>query len=311
MLLRIILFASAISLHAASPAYTLPARARSGFRLEVSVRVNGLGPFWCTLDSGAGGGGFVFDAVAGKQAGLHPAAAGQSFGEGPRADRDERMPDATLQLGDLRLPHRTVVMRPIDDGCLIGTVLFDRFVVEIDYLLPAIRLYNAAAYRPPADAISVPLTLDPHGRPIVAGRMLLQSGDAVNARLLLDSGIPDYSLSLSKPFTDAHDILKRVRKVIRPPFQARATGGSIDILATRIDRFSVGAVSVANPIVMLFRTASGAAGPQPDGLIGSGFLHRFLVAIDPSRGRLYLQPNRNYRDPEPSPSWAADLPLLK
>ncbi len=74
-------------------------------------------------------------------AGLYPAAAGQSFGEGPGAVQDERVPDATLQLDNLRLPHRTVVMRPIYDACVIGTVTFNRFVVEIDYLAPAIRLH--------------------------------------------------------------------------------------------------------------------------------------------------------------------------
>ena len=310
MLIRILLFTCAIPLHAANPAYTIPARARSGFRLEVSARVNGLGPFWCTLDSGAGG-GFVLDAAAGSKAGLHPAAAGQSFGEGPDAVQDRRVPDATLQLGNLRLPHRTVVMRPLDDGCIVGAVLFDRFVVEIDYLAPSLRLYHAAAYHHAPDAAAVPLTLDQHGRPIIGARLLLESGDAVDARLLLDSGVPDYALSLSQPFIDTHRILQRVRRVIRPPFQARATGGGIDILATRIDRLSVGPLSVGNPLVMLFRTPSGAAGPQPDGLLGSGFLHRFLVAIDPSRGRLYLEPNRFYLDPEPAWPWAADLPPAK
>lgn len=310
MTLRTVVFAYAISAHAAKPEYTIPARLRSGFRLEVSVRVNGSGPFWCTLDSGAGG-GFVLDTVTGKKAGLHPTSGGQSFGEGPGVVKDERVLNATLELDNLHIPHRTVVMRPLDDGCIIGTVLFDHFVVEIDYLAPAIRLHDANSYRPPAGAISVPLTLDSHGRPMITGRLLLQQGDAVNAHLLLDSAIPDYSLSLSEAFTDTHGILKRVRKVIRPPFKAQGTGGGVEILATRIDRLSVGAVSVNNPIVMLFRTGSGAAGQQPDGLIGSGFLHRFLVVIDASSGRLYLAPNRTYRDPEPTRPWTVDLPLVQ
>ena len=55
---------------AAQPAYTLAARIRTGYRLEVAVRVHGAGPYWCTLDSGAGG-GFLLDKRIGEAAGLH------------------------------------------------------------------------------------------------------------------------------------------------------------------------------------------------------------------------------------------------
>ena len=150
------------------------------------------------------------NAAIGKRAGLHPTIEGESFGEGPGAVPDQRLPDATLHLEDLRLPHRTVIMRPLDEDCLFGTVLLDHFVVEIDYLAAAIRLYAANAYRPTQGAISVPLTVDRYKRPMIIARLVLQGGDAVTARLLLDSAIPDYTLSLTKPFTDKESILKRV-----------------------------------------------------------------------------------------------------
>jgi hypothetical protein len=306
----IILFACTIfATQAATPDYTIPVRVRSGFRLEVSVRVNGTGPFWCTLDSGAAE--FILDAAVGKNAGLRPSSMGQSHGEGPGVVQDERVLNTTLELNKLHIPHRTIVMRPLEDACLIGTVHLDRFVVEIDYLAPAIRLYAPDGYRPGQSAIDGPLTLDQDRRPMTTGRLFLQPGDAVNARLLLDSAMPDYVLSLSKAFIDKQEILKRVRGVIRPPFRGQGTGGNIDLLATRIDRLSIGPVGISNPIVMLFRTKSGAGGPQPDGFIGSGFLHRFLVIIDVPSGRLYLRPNRTYRDPEPTLPWAANLPLVR
>jgi len=202
-------------------------------------------------------------------------------------------------------------MYQLEDGCIIGTVLFDRFVAEIDYLTPAVRLYAADAYRPAENAVNVPLMLDQYRRPMIDGRLVLGSGDTVHARLLLDSAIPDYVLSLSKAFTDQHRILTRVRKVIQPPFRAEGTGGKIDLLATRMERLSVGSVGVDKPPVMLFRTRPGARGSQPDGLIGSGFLHRFLVTVDVPKLRLYLTPNRMYNDPEPRWPWAVDLKLAR
>jgi hypothetical protein len=195
-------------------------------------------------------------------------------------------------------------MRRLGENCIIGTVLFDHFVVEIDYLSPAVRLYAMDKYHPAAKAVNVPLTLTADRRPAIDARLVLKSGDTISARLLLDSAIPDYALSLSKDFTEEHRILARVGKVIQPPFQADGTGGKIDLLATRIEHLSVGSIGMDRPLMMLFRTRSGDPASQPDGLIGSGFLHRFLVTIDVPNRRLFLTPNRMYSDPEPRKRWA-------
>ena len=36
-----------------SQPYILAARFQNEYRIEISIRVNGAGPFWCMLDSGA------------------------------------------------------------------------------------------------------------------------------------------------------------------------------------------------------------------------------------------------------------------
>ena len=276
----------------------------------VSVRVSGGEPlvyvgfrrwgWWLCLDS-----------IAGRSADLHPTTQGRSTGEGQTGVQSELVPDVTLEIGELRIPHRTVEMRPLG-GCLLGTVLLDKFVTEIDYLTPAIHLYSAQDYLPPREAVSVPLMLDSSRRPMITGRLLLQSRDAVDARLLLDTAVANYALSLSKAFADRERIPKRVITLIHPPFRGEGTGGTIDLLATRIRRLSVGSVGMDEPILLLFQTRSGApVGSQPDGLIGSGFLHRFLVAIDVPNRRLHLTPNRTYNDPEPRWPWASDLQLAR
>jgi hypothetical protein len=144
---------------AAPPAYTLAARVRAGYRPEISVRVNGAGPFWCTLDSGAGR-DFVVDTAIGKAAGLRPTSLGRSFGEGPDSNVDEIASGATLQVDKLRLPHQRIRMHSLEDGCIFGTKLLDRFVVEIDYLTPEIRLFAADGYLPPTRAVKLPLAFD-------------------------------------------------------------------------------------------------------------------------------------------------------
>lgn len=81
------------------------------------MRVNGTGPFWCTLDSGAGGDGFVLDAVIEKMAGLRPASTGRSFGEGPEVVYDERVLNATLQFDGMRQAN------PIYTAARVGDAL--------------------------------------------------------------------------------------------------------------------------------------------------------------------------------------------
>ena len=295
LLLTLAVMSGLWSAKAAGPEYTLPTEVFKGFKLRVPVRVGGGEPMWCTLDSGAGGNGFVLDSSVGRKLGLHPTGRGQSTGAGPGVVVDERVFDQALEVGKLRILHRRVEMRPLGQSCIVGTVLLDRFVVEMDYLAPAVRLHSSESYQPSNDAVSVPLALDGSQRPTIVARLLLQSRDTVDARLLLDSAVTDYALSLSKTFIDKNHILSRVRKFIEPGFRADSVG-EIELLATRIDRLSVGPVSMDKPIVMLFRSGSAAPrGGQTDGLLGSGFLHRFLVAIDVPHRRLYLTPNTMYQ----------------
>jgi len=295
--------------HAAPPAYTLTARLRTGYRPEISVRVKGAGPFWCTLDSGAGD-AFLLDRATGEASGLHGARRERGFGAGPDSVVDEIVADAVLQVDKLRLPRESVHLRSLSgDACIFGTKLLDHFVVEIDYLTPEVRLFAAGGYSPPPRAVRLPLLFDSNGRPMVVARLLLQPRDAVMADVLLDTAVADQVLSLSKAFSDEQHILRRVSKLITPPFKAESIG-KIDLLATRIGRLSFGPVGLDNPVVMLFRTATAAPGRMPDGLLGSGFLHRFLVTIDVPGASLYLTPNNTYGDPAPQWWWSAALPLL-
>ncbi|HEV3332924.1 MAG TPA: hypothetical protein VG096_18180 [Bryobacteraceae bacterium] len=241
---------------------------------------------------------------------MHGTRTERAFGEGPDSGVTQIVPDTALQVDKLFLPRQSIRLGSLSgDACIFGTELLGRFIVEIDYLTPRVRLFAAGGYSPPARAVKLPLRFDGSGRPMVAARLLLQPGDRAMADLLLDTAVAEQVLSLSKAYSDGQQILKRVSKLISPPFKAES-GGRIDLLATRIIRLSIGPVGLDNPVVMLFRTPTAAHGQLPDGLLGSGFLHRFLVAIDVPGASLYLTPNRTYDDPAPQWWWSAALPLL-
>src|SRR5258707_13208502 len=105
LLLVPVLLIGGCQARAAQPAYTLAARIRAGYRPQIAVRVNGAGPFWCTLDSGAGS-GFLLDRAIGEAAGLHGTRRERGFGAGPDSVVDEIVPDTALKVGKLHLPRQ-------------------------------------------------------------------------------------------------------------------------------------------------------------------------------------------------------------
>jgi hypothetical protein len=281
-------------LAAASPAYTIPATIRLTHDIRVQVGVNDAGPFWCTFDTG-GGVNISVDREIAEAAGLHPTTVGHSSGAGAAVVEDARLPGVTLKLGDLSIPDRTVVMRwKQPDGCVFGTAILANFVVQMDYLAGSIRLFSPSSFVPPAGGVSVPLALE-NDHPVVPAKIVLQGDDAIECRLTVDTALGPLPLVLAKGFTDEKQILTRVRKVIQPQFGASGVGGAVTLLATRIDRLSIGDTGIDRPIAVLFRTAAGYQ--EKDGLIGGDFLHRFLVTIDYPGRRMFLEPNRSFNDP--------------
>ncbi len=295
-------------LSAPPPAYRIPAKLTPDFNLLVQVRINdAIGPFWCDVDSG-GGTVFVLDRQKSKSAGLHPTSTGRSAGVGAAVIEDERLPGTTLRIGGFRTSNQTIVIRPLGgEDCILGTGILNGFAVQIDYLSPVIRLYDPQTFQTPDSAVSVPFTVS-RGSPVVKTQIWLNSRDSIDAQVLVDTAVRRFPLALAKRFTDENGLINSVHKIVQPPFAGAGTGGAVNLLATRIDRLSIGSLSVVEPIVILFRTASGSSRREPDGYLGNEFFRRFLTTIDYPHQRLILQPNRNYHDP-PAPYDGSGLGL--
>jgi hypothetical protein len=64
--------------------------------------------------------------------------------------------------------------------------------------------------------------------------------------------------------------------------------------ASRPHALTVGDFTITQPLVALVR--SGLGGGMDDGLLGVGFLRRFTAAFHYQAHRLYLRPNRRFRE---------------
>jgi hypothetical protein len=106
--------------HAAEPRYALTARRSPDFRLLTPVRINGAGPFSCMFDSG--GTPLSLDTAAAAKAGLKPNGQGETAAEGPLVTADQRIFNATVDIGPFSASNRTIVLRPLGDPeCVLGT----------------------------------------------------------------------------------------------------------------------------------------------------------------------------------------------
>ena len=127
--------------------------------LLVPIKV-GTTTFWCNVDSG-GSWVFSIDRKKALQAGLRPNATGSIAGAGAEVVEDQRVRGATAEIGSLALRDVTLVMVDIpkvvpDMDCVFGLGLLHDYVVEFDYLTPALRIFNADTFRPSPDAVSLP-----------------------------------------------------------------------------------------------------------------------------------------------------------
>jgi len=282
----------------AAPRYSIEAKRLPDHTLLIPVRVNDSKPFWCTFDTG-GSTGLALDSSVATEAGLRGTGTVRNAGEGPAVVDAERLSGATLAVADLRLRNRDVLIRSIGSDapsdCIFGAGILDSFVVEVNYAAPAVRLYEPAEYQPGPRAVSVPIDI-PYDNPVISARLVLQPGQTITARLVVDTSMGQWPIAINRRFSDAQNLLSRIRKAVEPPFQAEGTGGAIGLLASRAGSLSVAEFTVDNPVMMLFQTESGGNFPW-DGNLGSEFFRRFILSIDYPNRRLFLEPDAELSEP--------------
>jgi hypothetical protein len=86
---------------------------------------------------------------------------------------------------------------------LLGSELFNKYVVEVDYPKRVLRLYDPASYVEPKEGCKLPLLLDTY--PMVHAQLIDNDEKPIDAVLALDTG--SSSVYITKLFGDAHPSL--------------------------------------------------------------------------------------------------------
>jgi len=244
----------------------------NGKLVSLRVRIGGSAPRVFSLDSGASAS--VFDSGTARE--FHMRASGSRLGTGAGAGkvRFAIFKDVSLALGSARwvapkaygIALNSVGTVLHEDG-LVGSDLFYRYVVDVDYARHRVALYEPKTFSYTGGGAAVPLTITkrvPHAAVTIKVR-----GRAAQVRqLLIDSGSEDL-------VDDA------VIATSTAPKQRIATSGlgrSVQAYAGPVEWARIGGFTI--------RDLSGTSGGVP--LLGSGVLRHFHVTFDYSRKRMYL-----------------------
>lgn len=254
--------------------------------LFVPVRIEGKGPFWFCVDSGAPH--TVIDPSLMRELGLAPIGAATTRGAGKGDVALQRVRPLAMAVGSARLTvaepwviDLSGVPIPKWTRGLIGAEWFEAFVVQLDAERPAVRLIDPRTFRPPADAVAFPLE-DADHRFFMRVTLDVNRGLTVERRVRIDTGSGD---------AVGDEIVRQARET-RETTLGGGLGENFKSVSGRMDAIRLG------PFV--FRDAWGPGTSYP--MIGMELFRRFTTTFDAPHQKLYLVPNASVKEPIPPPA---------
>lgn len=264
------------------------------------VTVNGAGPFWFTVDTGATL--TVIDPAAATRAKLAVRDAGRRSNVGVAAGETmlSTTTGATIEVAGFA-PFSPRLLYVIDvqanatllghqiDGVL-GTDFLSRHVIQFDYATQRVTLLaGPLAADTTARMRTVPFTID--GNVLIAPATLtLPDQQRLTARLLIDSG-SNGGLTLTSPFVRRNRLTERFPS--RQMNLAVGVNGTVTSPVVVLPSIAFGEAAMPTVDAALSHAATGLdASEDFDGLIGAELLRRFTLTIDYPRRLLILSPPR-------------------
>lgn len=257
---------------------------RDGKLLFFQVRIDGKGPFWFCLDSGASH--TVLDPTLVRELGLTIVGAGKTTGTGAGEVPVQHLRPLTIELGGARVRvdepwviDLSGVPIPKSTRGLIGAELFERFVVEIEPDHPRLGLYEPPGFRVASGATTLPLIAREHR--FFVPVTVEAKGKRAEREARIDTGSEE---SVADP------LAKEAREV-RSTTLGQGLGKDYQAVSGKLDRIQLGSYELR---------AVWAPGTDKT-MIGMEIFRRFTTTFEVSRGQLHLQPNAHLNEPVPPP----------
>lgn len=177
---------------------------------------------------------------------------------------------------------------------ILGANIFKGMLVKIDYCRKVITLMKSGTGKQSFKGYQMlPITIE-KSKPYIQTTIRTQNDTTINVKLLIDTGAM-LALLLN---IDSHPDLKPPENAISGNIGA-GLGGFLKGHVGRISALSFGNLQ-CNEVVTSFQELEEgmdtALIQDRNGLIGNVILSRFEIMIDYPESKLYLLPNKNYKD---------------
>jgi predicted aspartyl protease len=174
---------------------------------------------------------------------------------------------------------------------IIGSDLFRRFVVRINYKKRIISLFNPSSFKAPGKNFTrIPLLIDKY-KPHVTAITAISPNNPQSLKLLIDTGA---SLALLL-YTNTNQKLSLPQHTLKSRL-GMGMGGFIEGFLGRISSVTMDKLLIPN-VITNFQDIPSSADTlwiqNRNGIIGNQILNRFHLIIDYPNAMLYLQPNTN------------------
>ncbi len=209
-----------------------------------------------------------------------------------------------LKISKINIPNQSILVLEKDyfdfdkqvgvdiDG-IIGADIFKAYRLSINYDTKTIKL-SPSSPKPPRGYETIPLEIHKN-KPYLSSTIKLSDTTAVAVKLLIDTGA-GLALLLH---TDTHSDLELPAQVI-PGVVGIGLGGTIDGFLGRVIALPLGSsrLELSDVITNFQELNSDLEMSQlnaRNGIIGNKILRRFQVVLDYPQEKLYLKPNRHYK----------------
>lgn len=206
-----------------------------------------------------------------------------------------------IRFGSLAIKNLPFIVLPPDFipkmpgaevDAIIGSELFKRYVVELNYSNKVVRLYDPSSYHEPPSGCRLALRLGPKPSPLplVDAKIVTKEGRSVDAVLFLDTG-GQVPMMLTNVFTMQHpELLKGVPTYSE---EAGGIGGTTRFRIGRVPAIQLGGCTIHDPMVAFSQDSRGMGlgGDSFSGEIGLSVFRRFTTIFDYPAGFVIFQDN--------------------
>jgi hypothetical protein len=266
---------------------TLPFRLFNN-HIIVEAVIDGRGPIPILIDTG---GHSIVTSSTVEALNLDSQGAATAGGAGESTQTAGYTKVDSIALGGMTLRHQTVLtmdfapveVEGIKLGGMLGSELFQRFVIRIDYGASTLTLIDPAHFKPTSgDGVAIRFDFYDHIAQLhgaVAGRP---------ARLDIDTG-SGAQISLTKPYVEAQKLRAAFPNGILT-VDGWGVGGPVKSYDAMLPSLALGPVVTSDVVAGLTTQDKGSfSDAYLDGNVGTGFLKRFVVTFDYGRRFLYLR----------------------